>query len=1001
MEVNFSPRLAFDRPTYYVDERSGNAVLTVRRLNDGMGAISVNYATLAGTATAGSDYTTTSGSLTWAAADFTSRTISVPIVADGVAEGAGSEAFKVRLSSPSGATLPSGTDANVIIHDAGTSDPSFVPPFLTSAVSATVVEPEGNLVIGGFFLASDPLTVNGIARLFSDGSHDASFDKAAGANPLPITSMVRQADGKLIVIGAFTALRGIARNHIARLNADGSLDTSFVIGTGPDAALHAIVVQPDGKVLVGGDFTTWNGSAMSALVRLNGDGSVDASFGAFTSVVSPIAGLLTVSALALQPTAAAPHFSILAGGLFQRSPSGNNLRSGIVRLLATGALDSSFDAVKGAHAAGVSNSLRQVSSIAVQQDGKIIVGGQFTGFNGTNANRLARLNSDGTNDAAFITAMGTALASGDVTSLWPLADGKVIIGGNFATASGLARKGLARYSSTGVVDAEFKSTIGAATGVNSIAMQPDGSLIAGLNGFTPDALIRVFTGQSSLPGVLSFSAASSSGVEGGNATVLVQRTGGSSGAISVNYITRATGAAIADIDYATRSGTLVWANGDTATKAIDLPLLTDAITEADETFTVVLGVPIGGTLLGAQATTSVTIIGGDTSTFPHANFATATSALSEGQASPSVTVTVNLSAPAGQAVAIPLIFSGAATLGTDYTSSTSTLNFSATDTTQTFTLTVLDDSTLDALLETAIITLGSPNGPALLGPSITHTLSLTDNELIAHIDTPPASQTVALGGSATFTVVASGVPAPTYQWKKNNVVIPGATGGSYTLSPTLLTSMGTFKVDVTNHGITQTSTNAELAVADAAPKALVQATGTTLKLTLSAAGNMLSYQWFKGATPLADSPGTSPRITGATTKILSIKTLTLADATTAADTYHCIVSSGLGAPPFTALPTTLQVTDTIPDVTGPATLPAAIVGGSYDGNNAFITVDTSVNRTPATYSATGLPTGLSVVPATGKIIGRPTLHHRAHALQAHPQGHQQQRHRQLHLQHHR
>lgn len=971
IQITYAPRIAFSQPKFFIDERIGTAAITVNRLNDGTGAITVNYATVAGTATSGTDYTATSGTLSWIANDFTPRTILVPITADAIAEGGstGTETFIVRLSGVTGAALPSGTDATVVIHDAGAADLSLTPPFLTSSASAVIVQPEdGKIIIGGHFSASKPLTVDGLARLTANGKHDPSFDQGAGPSPTPINAMQRQADGKILVIGDFTTLRGLARSRIARLNADGSPDASFNAGVGANDTLNVIALQPDGKILVGGDFTTWNGSSLAGLVRLEADGTLDASFTTFdTVVISP-----TVNAIALQPIATAPHFAILVGGLFQRSPSGSSFRSGIVRLTATGALDATFDALKGAHAAGASNSLRRVSAIATQQDGKILVGGQFTGFNGTNASRLARLNNDGTNDASFITAMGTGLTGGsfiDVTSFWPQPDGKIIVGGYFTTASGGATEGLARYTATGARDATFKSDLGVASGADSFAMQPDGGLVVGLNGFHPSAMQRVFTG-SIVPSILSFTTATASGTEGGSIELTVQRTGGSTGAISVNYHTT-PGTAAAGSDYTTSTGTLAWADGDSTSKTIAVPILTDATTEADEILTVQLGIPLGGTLLGATTSATLTILGGDTSAFPRANFATTTSSATEG--SSSVTIDVTLTAAAGQPVSIPLNFAGTASRGSDYTSSVTALDFSATDTSKSFTLTVIDDTALDALLETAIITLGSPNGPALLGADTTHTFSITDNEAAAQITLPPASQTFALGSPMTLTVTASGVPAPTYKWKKNNVLIAGATASTFTITPSVLTTAGTYKVEVTNHGITQTSGNAEVAIADATVKNLAPLTGSTFTRTLSVAGNGLTYQWFKGSAALVNSTSPSTRITGVATKTLTIKTLALTDSTAPAETYFCRVISGLGAVDFTAVPTTLQVIDAVPVLTTPAVLPPTIVGGDYAVESEFITTDSVASHTPASYSATGLPTGLSIVPTTGQIIGRPTV----------------------------
>ena len=87
-----------------------------------------------------------------------------------------------------------------------------------------------------------------------------------------------QSDGKIIIGGSFTSYDGIGRNSIARLNADGSLDIGFNPGTGANNPVHSITLQPDGKIIIGGDFTNYNGTGRNRVARLNTDGSLDTGF---------------------------------------------------------------------------------------------------------------------------------------------------------------------------------------------------------------------------------------------------------------------------------------------------------------------------------------------------------------------------------------------------------------------------------------------------------------------------------------------------------------------------------------------------------------------------------------------------------------------------------------------------------------------------------------------------------------------------------------------------
>jgi len=161
--------------------------------------------------------------------------------------------------------------------------------------------------------------------LNADGSLDTTFNIGTGFGS-QVESLKLQADGKVIAAGGFTTYNSTARNRIARLNADGSLDTTFNIGTGANLTINTIAIQPDGKVLIGGFFTTYNSTARNRIARLNADGSLDTTFN-----------------------------------------------------IGTGANGSVFD-------------------VSIQTDGKVLIAGSFTTYNGVSANRIARLNANGSLD---------------------------------------------------------------------------------------------------------------------------------------------------------------------------------------------------------------------------------------------------------------------------------------------------------------------------------------------------------------------------------------------------------------------------------------------------------------------------------------------------------------------------------------------------------------------------------------------------------------------------
>src|SRR5437870_2647293 len=124
-------------------------------------------------------------------------------------------------------------------------------------VKALAVQPDGKIIVGGTFSTlggggTGTTTRKHIGRLTPDGSVDTIFNP--GANDI-VDALAIQADGKILVGGAFTTLGGAGttvRNHIARLNSNGTPDTSF--DPGADNNVLALAVQPDGKILLGGDF---------------------------------------------------------------------------------------------------------------------------------------------------------------------------------------------------------------------------------------------------------------------------------------------------------------------------------------------------------------------------------------------------------------------------------------------------------------------------------------------------------------------------------------------------------------------------------------------------------------------------------------------------------------------------------------------------------------------------------------------------------------------------
>jgi uncharacterized delta-60 repeat protein len=331
-------------------------------------------------------------------------------------------------------------------------------PNADNEVSSIAVQADGKILIGGCFTAlspngGPPVTRNHIARLNPDGTLDAAFDPNAN---FPVRTIAVQADGKILVGGVFTNIGGQLRQCIARLYSTTGLPDPWDPNAGHPLdfpTVQAIAVQADGKILAGGHFTLIGGQPRNRIARL------DATTGSAESWDPNANG--DVYSIAVQADG-----KILAGGDFDSI--GGQPRNNIARLDATTGPADSFDP----------NANDVVRSIAVQADGKILAGGLFTtlspnGGVAVTRNRIARLETDGRLDQTLnLNTVGDY-----VTATAVQADGKILIGGSFNTVLGVTRNNIARLNTDGTLDIAFNPNADFA--VHSIAVQADGKILAG------------------------------------------------------------------------------------------------------------------------------------------------------------------------------------------------------------------------------------------------------------------------------------------------------------------------------------------------------------------------------------------------------------------------------------------------------------------------------------------------------------------------------------------
>ncbi len=355
-------------------------------------------------------------------------------------------------------------------QNAGSLDTAFSADASASGlVQALAVQTDGSVIIAGSFTSLQGTPRANMARIKSDGTLDTTFDPSPNGK---VNDVVVQPDGKILLAGEFTDLQpnGAAspttRNHVARVNADGSLDTRFDPNT--DDAITSLALQPDGKVIFGGSFITVRPNGIPAstyrphIARVNADGTLD-TFNPQTNNL--------VNTIVVQTDGA-----ILLGGNFTGlQPNGTGsviARHNLARVFDDGTVDMGF-------APEPDNAIR---TIAVQSDGGIIFAGTFDALQKTTPGsgivraNIARCAGDGTIDLNFAPQIGSS-----VQSVVLQANGQILVGGLFSEIREVGanfpttRNRIARLNADGTIDASFDPNASGGF-VNGIAVRADGEI---------------------------------------------------------------------------------------------------------------------------------------------------------------------------------------------------------------------------------------------------------------------------------------------------------------------------------------------------------------------------------------------------------------------------------------------------------------------------------------------------------------------------------------------
>lgn len=528
-------RFEFAAARYFAAENIGTAMVEVLRTGDSNTAASVDVQVTSGTAQAGTDFIAQTNRLTFPPGVET-LTCPVTVLDDAVCQG--ERTVKLSLQPPPGDTTYTAIRGNALgrqdtaeltIQD---DDPGFalgatncVVSETSGAVTVTVRRVgdlsqtgsvafetrDGTALAGVNYVATNGLLsfaageaerlvaipvlndpVLGDDRAFSlallnpgpgtgvghpdsvtisildsqrPGSLGAEFNPAGGPNWAVLAMAVRP-DGRLLCGGPFTRFNGLDHAGLVQLNPDGSVDANFHpvrIAVGPDredgevyGSVLAIAEQSDGRILVGGEFPTVNGVCRPNLARFNADGTLDTGF------QPAVNG--RILRMALQPDG-----KVLLGGCF--TEIAGQWHPMVTRLNPDGSLDPSF-------AFSVSGFV-QPTALVLQPDGKILFGYYNSSFVGT----CTRLNPDGTLDTGFRPPTLPTWSGPHALAVLP--NSQILMGGDFMTVNSKPRRLLVRLNPDGTLDESFTTPFDRNGFAASLVPLPDGRLlVAGMLSIT-------------------------------------------------------------------------------------------------------------------------------------------------------------------------------------------------------------------------------------------------------------------------------------------------------------------------------------------------------------------------------------------------------------------------------------------------------------------------------------------------------------------------------------
>ena len=324
----------------------------------------------------------------------------------------------------------------------------------------------GKLLIGGEFTSVDGTAVGNFARLNEDGSLDASF-AANGAPAGTVNTIVEQEDGKIVVGGEFSGWDGDATHRrLIRLNADGSIDAAF--RPDPNHYVDALYVDGNGDgvandaILVGGQFTSIDGTSQPYLAKLNSGGSLDAGFSPPSFSMSSGFGISKIRPM--------DGDYLVLGGFYQ--VDGQNQR-GLVVLKDNGSPSADWPALN--------LNLGPFDAVPTP-DGGLLVGGAFYQVAGQPRYRLVKFNSDATLDPDFLNTSTSTVINDTVNAILPTPGGGYILAGKFTEYDGVTCQGIIQIDEDGKPVSAYQPFAGTRPGQNEFALSSGGGQLFHIGG---------------------------------------------------------------------------------------------------------------------------------------------------------------------------------------------------------------------------------------------------------------------------------------------------------------------------------------------------------------------------------------------------------------------------------------------------------------------------------------------------------------------------------------